>query len=144
MTGFADRFGALGSRQNQARQRTGKVLQTGTGAADALLILDLPDPRRRAFAQGGGKAPTQFPATGATVRQQPVSWVELVIHSPQALDPLFRCITAECFAFQHQQAVDARRGKSAFLMLTEDHGQHRAVLAGQLMGQAQQVAVVTA
>ncbi|MNE59582.1 hypothetical protein D3C80_1546880 [compost metagenome] len=29
-------------------------------------------------------------------------------------------------------------------MLTEDHGQHRAVLAGQLMGQAQQVAVVTA
>ncbi|MCY1183909.1 hypothetical protein D9M73_245640 [compost metagenome] len=90
MTGFADRLGALGSRQNQSRQRTGKVLQASTGAADALLILDLPDPRGRALAQCCGKTSAEFATTAAAVRQQPVMRAELVIHSPQALDTLFR------------------------------------------------------
>ncbi len=144
MTGFTDRFGALDSRQNQSRQRTGKILQTRAGAADALLILDLPDPRGRALAQCRGKTSTEFATTAAAVRQQPVTRTELVIHSPQPLDPLFRCITAEFFAFQHQQAVDACRGEGVFLVFAEHHGQHCAVLAGQLMGQAQQVTVVAA
>ncbi|MNF78761.1 hypothetical protein D3C84_609540 [compost metagenome] len=93
MTGVADRFGTFHGRQNQARDRSRQVLQTGTGTADALLILDLPDPCGRAFAQGGGKASTQFATTGTAIRQQPVTWAELVIHSPQALDPLLRCIS---------------------------------------------------
>ncbi len=108
------------------------------------LILDLPDPRGRAFAQCRGKTATEFAATGTTVRQQPVTRTELVIHSPQALDPLFRCITAEFLALEHQQAIDAGAGKGALFMFAKDHGQHRAVLARQLMGQAQEVAVVTA
>ncbi len=90
MTGFADWFGTFGGRQDQARQWPRQVLQAGTGTADALVALDLPDPRRRAFAQAGGKPAAQFATAAAAIRQQPVAGVELVIHSPQALDPLFR------------------------------------------------------
>ncbi|MNP32134.1 hypothetical protein D3C76_1253000 [compost metagenome] len=57
---------------------------------------------------------------------------------------MFRCITAELLAFKHQQAIDASRGEGVLLVLAEDHGQYRAVLAGQLMSQAEQVAVVAA
>jgi hypothetical protein len=112
------------------RATDAQVLLAGTGAADALLILDLPDPRGRAFAQCR-KAPAEFAATGAAVRQQPVARLELVIHSPQALDPLLRCITAE-FSPSTPAGDRRRRWQSAFLVLAEHHGQHRAVAAGQL------------
>lgn len=90
MTGFADRFGTLGRGQDHPRQWPCQVLQASTGTADALAVLDLPDPRRRALAQVRGETPAQFATAAAAVRQQPVTWIELVIHSPQALDPLLR------------------------------------------------------
>ncbi len=47
-------------------------------------------------------------------------------------------------AFQHQQAIDARRGKSTLFMFAKHHRQHCTVAAGQLPGQAEQIAVVAA
>ncbi|MCY1183065.1 hypothetical protein D9M73_236560 [compost metagenome] len=90
MTGVADRFGAFGGRQNQTWQHTGQVLLPCPGSARALAILDLPDPGGRALAQVGSETAAQFGAATAAVGQQPVTRGELVIHSPQALDTLFR------------------------------------------------------
>src|SRR6059058_1197755 len=73
-----------------------------------------------------------------------MTWAELVIHSPQPLNALLRCITAELAAFQHQQAVYTSRRECRFLVLAKDHGQYRALFASHAMGQAQQIAVMTA
>ena len=48
-----------------------------TAGVDRLLVLD-------------GEATAEFTATAATVRQQPVTRTELVIHSPQPLNALLR------------------------------------------------------
>src|SRR5690606_24396761 len=142
MTGFADRFGALGGGQDQPRQRALNVLLATAGAADGLLAGDLPDARCRAFAKLGGQAPAQFAATGAAIGQQPVARRQLALHGAQGQYAGFRGVPLEGFACDAQQAVDAGRVEGAFLVLAEHHGHHRTAVAGQLAGQAEQVLVM--
>jgi hypothetical protein len=85
VTGFADRLGAFGSGQDQAWHVALDILLAGAGAADALLSLTC-HTRVAGRSPRAARSAAEFAATAAAVGQQPVARVELVIHSPQALD----------------------------------------------------------
>ncbi|MCY1362209.1 hypothetical protein D9M69_489130 [compost metagenome] len=142
MAGFADRFGAFRRGQDQPGHGAHQVLAAGAGAPAALLVGHLPDPCSRALAQLGGQAAAQFAATGAAVGQQPVTRCQLAFHGAQGQDAGLRCVAVEGIALDAQDAVDARGVEGGFLVLAEEHGDHGAFAAGQLVGQAQQVLVV--
>ncbi|MCY1438399.1 hypothetical protein D9M71_545950 [compost metagenome] len=72
-----------------------------------------------------------------------MTWGELAFQRAQGEDALLRCVAFVFAAVDQQQAVDASRVEGALLVLAEHHRQHGAVAAGQLAGQAEQVAVVT-
>ncbi|MNM99357.1 hypothetical protein D3C81_1119170 [compost metagenome] len=67
---------------------------------------------------------------------------ELAFHAAQRQYALFRRVAAVFVTLDQQQAVDTSGVEGGFLVLTEHYGQHCAFLAGQLAGQAEQVAVV--
>ncbi|MCY1362037.1 hypothetical protein D9M69_487360 [compost metagenome] len=142
VTGFADRLGAFGCGQDQARHLAHQVLAAGTCAAGGLLIGHLPNAGGRALAELRGQAAAQFAATGAAVGQQPVTRCQLAFHGAQGQDAGLRCVAVEGIALDAQDAVDARGVEGGFLVLAEEHGDHGAFAAGQLVGQAQQVLVV--
>ena len=142
MAGFADRLGAFRRGQQQARQGALDVLAAGAGAADAAAVLDLPDASGRPFAERSGQAPAQFAAAVATVREQPVARGELVLQVAQGEYSLLGRVAVVLAAGEVQQAVDAGAVEGAFLVFAEHHGEHRAVVAGELAGQSEEVLVV--
>ncbi|MNQ76563.1 hypothetical protein D3C85_914060 [compost metagenome] len=142
MPGFADRLGALGSGEDQPWRSAHQILAASAGAADGLLVGDLPDPRGRTFAQLGGQPAAEFATAGAAVGKQPVAWRQLAFHGAQGQHAGFRCVALERIALDAQDAVDAGGVEGGFLVLAEEHGDHGTFAAGQLVGQAQQVLVV--
>lgn len=142
MAGLADRLGAFRRGQQQARQGALDVLAAGAGAADAAAVLDLPDATGRPLAERGGQAPAQFAAAVATVREQPVARGELVLQVAQGEYSLLGRVAVVLAAGEVQQAVDAGAVEGAFLVFAEHHGEHRAVVAGELAGQSEEVLVV--
>ena len=68
---------------------------------------------------------------------------QLAFHGAQRQYASFRSVAVEGIASDAQQAVDASRVEGTFLVLAEYHGRHGAAFAGQLVGQAEQVLVMT-
>ena len=66
----------------------------------------------------------------------------MALHGAQRQYAGFRGIAIEGVTTDAQQAVDAGRVEGAFLVLAEHHGNHGAIVAGQLASQAEQVLVM--
>ena len=67
---------------------------------------------------------------------------ELVLQVAQGEYSLLGRVAVVLAAGEVQQAVDAGAVEGAFLVFAEHHGEHRAVVAGELAGQSEEVLVV--